>query len=483
MVVTSSPGPSDADHVVVIGAGPAGLSAAVELARRGTPVTVLETDAGSVAGAAGTVEFMGCRFDGASRLFSTELDDVWTLWSETLGEEMGPVGPPARIYYRGRTLSDPIDPSSAYLALGLADGARCLAGYAQARLRPVTPVRSFADRLSNEVGRRWFSIFGKTYLEKVWGVPIAGLSADWAVWPISALQRADGPAGSVGWYPRQGAGQLWQAMATRLQATGNRVWMGQEVVAVRHARGRVIGITVRDSGGRSIDVLGSHFISTLPVGELIRRLWPAAPTVVRSAADALAYRAVITVNVVLDRAEVFPDRALAIHDPAVRMARVTNWKNFSPEMVADPGLTGLGIEYFCTDADDLWAMSDADLLDLGRRELMALGLCGPEDVKTGIVCRLPKAYAVYDRPGEDPLAVIIEWLERALPNLRLIERSGIHDHDRVDDPTAEAMLLARSLATRPAVRASRRAPDAQHAELGQEGGYTGASFRSGVAQR
>jgi len=450
-----------------MGAGPAGLSAAIELARQATPVTVLESDSGSVAGPAGVLEFMGCRFDGASRPFSTELEDVLTLWREMLGEEMGRIAPRGRIFYQGRYLTDPIDPSSAYLGLGLVAAGRCLTSYAQARLQPVTPERSFEDRLSNEVGRRLFSIFGKTYLEKVWGVAASELSADWAAWPISALQHADRAAGGDAWYPRLGAGQLWQAMVTRLQAAGNRVWMGQEVVAIRHARGRVIGVTVRDTGGRSIDVLGSHFISTMPVRELVRRLWPAAPTVVRTAADALAYRDVITVNVVLDRAEVFPDRSIAIHDPAVRMARVTNWKNLSPEMVPDPGLTGLGIEYFGTGSDDLSAMSDADLLDLGRRELVALGLCEPEDVKTGIVCRLPKAYAVYAEPQEDPLAVITEWLGRTVPNLRVVERTGIHDHDQVDDPTAEGMLLARSLATRSAVGASRRAPAAQHAELGQ----------------
>jgi protoporphyrinogen oxidase len=457
--------PGATKHVVVMGAGPAGLSAAYELTRHRTPVTVVEKDPRQVGGIARTLEFMGCRFDVGPHRFFSKSAEIEALWTEVLGAEMRSVARLTRIMYRGKFFDYPIKASNALLNLGPFEAARCLASYAQARLHPVVEPKSFEDWVSNQFGHRLFEIFFKTYTEKVWGIPTTELSADWAGQRIRGLnlveviRNAILPAALRGGeraivktlvdafrYPRTGAGQMWEAVASRLAAAGHPVRLGEEVVAVRHANGRVISVLVKDRTGATLDVLGSEFISTMPIRELIAKLQPAAPSMVRAAADALGYRDFITVNVVVDRAQVFPDQWIYVHDPGVKVGRIGNFKNFSSAMVDDSGLTGLGMEYFCFEKDGMWSWPDADLLDLGRRELVALGIVRPEEVKAGMVYRQPKAYPVYDGAYLGHLEVIREWLRRALPNLWLVGRNGMHHYNNQDHSMMTGILVARNIA-------------------------------------
>jgi protoporphyrinogen oxidase len=458
--------PGATKHVVVMGAGPAGLSAAYELTRHRTPVTVVEKDPRQVGGIARTLEFMGCRFDVGPHRFFSKSAEIEALWTEVLGDEIRSVSRLTRIMYRGKFFDYPIKASNAFLNLGPYETARCLVSYAQARLRPVVDPQSFEDWVSNQFGRRLFEIFFKTYTEKVWGIPTSELSADWAGQRIRGLNLVEVIRNAVlpaAWrgggeravvktlvdafrYPRKGAGQMWEAVASRLAAAGHPVRLGEEVVAVRHANGRVISVQVKDRNGGTLDVLGSEFISTMPIRELIAKLQPAAPSIVRAAADALGYRDFITVNVVVDRAHVFPDQWIYVHDPGVKVGRIGNFKNFSSSMVDDSGLTGLGMEYFCFEKDGMWSWPDADLLDLGRRELVALGIVRPEEVKAGMVYRQPKAYPVYDGAYLGHLEVIREWLRRALPNLWLVGRNGMHHYNNQDHSMMTGILVARNIA-------------------------------------
>jgi len=465
MADATSPGPTN--HVVVMGAGPAGLSAAYELTRHETPVTVLEKDPRQVGGIARTLEFMGCRFDVGPHRFFSKSDEIEALWTEVLGGEIRPVSRLTRILYRGKFFDYPIRASNAFLNLGPLETARCLTSYAQARLHPVANPQSFEDWVSNQFGRRLFEIFFKTYTEKVWGISTTELSADWAGQRIRGLNlvevirnailpasfRGSGERAIVKTlvdafrYPRLGAGQMWESVAARLAAAGHPVRMGEEVVAVRHAGGRVLSAVVRDGVGTTLDVLGTQFISTMPIRELIAKLQPAAPSIVRAAADALGYRDFITVNVVVDRADVFPDQWIYVHDPGVKVGRIANFKNFSGAMVDDSGLTGLGMEYFCFEQDGMWSWSDAELLDMGRRELTALRICRADEVKAGMVYRQPKAYPVYDGAYLGHLAVVREWLARALPNLWLVGRNGMHHYNNQDHSMMTGILVARNIAT------------------------------------
>jgi protoporphyrinogen oxidase len=371
-----------------------------------------------------------------------------------------------RILYRGKFFDYPIKASNALLNLGPFEAARCMLSYARARVRPVEDPTSFEDWVSNQFGHRLFEIFFKTYTEKVWGISTKELSADWAGQRIRGLnlmeviRNALLPAQLRGGeraivktlvdsfrYPRRGAGQMWEKVAELLSAAGHPVRLGEEVVAVRHAGGRVLSVVVRDRRGGTMDVLASEVISTMPIRELIAKLQPAAPSVVRAAADALGYRDFITVDVVVDRADVFPDQWIYVHDPGVKVGRISNFKNFSSAMVADSGLSGLGLEYFCFETDGMWTWSDAELLDLARRELTALGICRADEVKAGMVYRQPKTYPVYDATYQDHLAVIREWVSRALPNLWMVGRNGMHHYNNQDHSMMTGILVARNIAT------------------------------------
>src|SRR5437660_11289988 len=302
--------PGSRNHVVVMGAGPAGLSAAYELTRHGTPVTVVEKDPRQVGGIARTLEVMGCRFDVGPHRFFSKSPEIEARWSEVLGKEIRPVSRLTRIMYRGKFFDYPIRASNAFLNLGPFETARCLLSYAKARVHPVKEPESFEDWVSNQFGRRLFEIFFKTYTEKVWGISTSELSADWAGQRIRGLNLVEVIRNAIlpaSWrgggeraivktlvdafrYPRLGAGQMWESVAARLAAAGHPVRLGEEVVAVRHAGGRVLSAVVRDAAGATLDVMGTEFISTMPIRELIAKLQPAARSIVGEAPDEIGYR-------------------------------------------------------------------------------------------------------------------------------------------------------------------------------------------------
>ncbi|MDQ6711115.1 MAG: FAD-dependent oxidoreductase [Candidatus Dormibacteraeota bacterium] len=464
---------SSGDHVVVIGAGAAGLTAAHELVEQGRPVTVVEKD-WVVGGISRTMEFMGCRFDvGPQRLRGGDAE-VERLVADVLPADLLSLRVMERMLCAGKFFAGALTWSDLVRQLGPVEAGRCLASYAQARMQAVAEPRCFEEAVTNQVGRRLFAKLFKEYTEKVWGRSTRDLGAD-GIGQLGLPWVADrAPVGDDGLladsflYPRLGTGQVWLAVADRLEAAGHPVRLGEEVVAVRHARGRVIAVALRDGAGRTVDLVGSDFISTMPVAALMAKLSPAPPRVVRAAADALRYRDVVTVNVVLDRAEVFSDQVISIHDAGVGVARISNFKNLSPGMVADPGLTGLGMEYFCFEGDALWAMADAELLDRGRRDLIALGLCRPDDVKAGMVYRQRRIHSLGWAAGDDlvelgvearsqAVGAVAEWANGALPNLWLAGRHGIECGGAEDhgDPEELGEAEGQGQAVRSGLRAAR----------------------------
>jgi protoporphyrinogen oxidase len=444
-----------------MGAGPAGLTAARELTKHGIPVTVLESDPTYVGGIARTVEHRGYRFDIGGHRFFSKNDEVESLWTEILGDDLLTRARLSRIYYRGRFIDYPLRALNALSSLGLWESVRCMASYARARLRPVRSPRSFEDWVSNQFGRRLYRIFFKTYTEKVWGIPCSELSADWAAQRIKGLsllaavrqallpRRRGGKRGEViktlideFRYPRLGPGQMWERVAAGLEALGQPVQHGERVTEVRHRGGRVTAVAT--ASGRTFP--GDEFVSSLPVRELVESLLPPPPTAVREAAARLGYRDYLTVALMVDRADLFPDNWIYVHDEGVRVGRVQNFKNWSPDMVPDPSKTCIGLEYFCFEGDGLWSAGDAELVDLATRELAALGLCRPEEVFDGVVVRQAKAYPVYDDTYLENLAVVREWLEAELPNLHLCGRNGMHKYNNQDHSMLTALLVARRIA-------------------------------------
>ena len=449
-----------------MGAGPAGLTAAYELLKRDVPITVLEKDPHQVGGLARTVEHDGYRFDIGGHRFFSKNDEVEALWTEILGPDMLNRGRLSRIYYRGRFFAYPIQAVNALWNLGPIEAVLCLASYTRARLNPIKNPKTLEEWVRNQFGWRLFNIFFKTYTEKVWGISTKELSADWAAQRIKSLdlwvvirsallpRRTPTKRGEIVTtlidkfrYPRLGPGQVWERVAEISASHGHPVRLGQSVAAVRHDDGAVTAVVTTDAGGGTHTHTGTDFISSIPIRELVAKLDPPAPERVRSAANRLGYRDFISIALMIDRADVFPDNWIYIHDPGVRVGRIQNFKNWSPDMVPDHGKTCLGLEYFCFEGDGMWTMQDGELIELAKKELGQLGICSPADVFDGVVVRQQKAYPVYDDDYQANVAVVREYLAAALPNLHLAGRNGMHKYNNQDHSMMTALLVARQIAT------------------------------------
>jgi len=240
---------------------------------------------------------------------------------------------------------------------------------------------------------------------------------------------------------------MWERVAEIAARKGHPVRLGRAVTRVHHGDGAVTAVETTDSDGRAETHAGTDFISSIPIRELINRLDPPAPENVRKAANDLGYRDFISIALMIDRPSVFPDNWIYIHDPGVRVGRIQNFKNWSPDMVPDQGKTCLGLEYFCFEGDGLWTSSDAELVALAKKELAQLGICSPAEVFDGVVVRQQKAYPVYDDGYQANVAVVRDYLARSLPNLHLAGRNGMHKYNNQDHSMMTALLVARKIAT------------------------------------
>jgi protoporphyrinogen oxidase len=457
---TADPVASAESPIVIVGAGPAGLTAAYELSRRGVPALVFEKDL-QVGGIARTVEYKGFRFDIGGHRFFTKVPAVSDLWRAVLGRDFLKRPRLSRIYYNGRFFDYPLKPFNTLFNLGIFTSIGVLASYSWSVLFPIKPEVSFADWVSNRFGRRLFNIFFKTYTEKVWGIPSNTIGAQWAAQRIKGLSLKTAVINMLRphrfksgdetiktlidefEYPRLGPGMMWEAFRDKTLALGGRVELGWGVTRIRHALGRVTALEAAGPSGHRSQAV-SHLISTMPLRHLIWALDPPAPAPVQQAANQLKYRDFLTVALIVDRAEVFPDNWIYVHDEAVKVGRIQNFKNWSPEMVPNAHQTCLGLEYFCFEGDGLWSLRDEELIALGTRELEAVGLADQHLVVDGAVVRMPKAYPVYDEGYEEALAVVRDYLE-SFDNLQVIGRNGMHKYNNQDHSMLTAILAVRNL--------------------------------------
>ena len=439
-----------------MGAGPAGLTASYELSKAGVTSIVLEEDE-IVGGIARTVNYKGYRFDIGGHRFFTKVSVVEALWHEILGDDFIKRPRLSRIFYKGTFFSYPLKPMNALFGLGLFETFRCLASYGWARLTPIRPEKNFADWVSNRFGKRLFEIFFKTYTEKVWGISTTEIQAEWAAQRIKGLslttaiknalfgERAKKKGEVVKTlieeflYPRFGPGMMWERAHEKIEAAGSEVVFNSQVTKIRWADDAVTSVTAGEE-----EYQGEDYVSSIAIRELVEALDPPPPAEILEAARKLRYRDFLTVALVVDAKDVFPDTWIYIHEPNVKLGRVQNFKNWSPEMVPDPSKTCLGLEYFCFEGDGLWTASDEEMMELGKREVAQLGLADEDKILDGAVVRIKKAYPIYDGNYSEALAKVREFLAD-LKNLQLTGRNGMHRYNNQDHSMLTAMLAARNI--------------------------------------
>ncbi len=448
------------EPIVIIGAGPAGLTCAYELARQGVPCLVLDADC-RVGGLAQTAEYKGFRFDIGGHRFFTKVPAVVELWRSMLGADFLRRPRLSRICYDGKFFDYPLKPLNALSNLGLWRSFTILASYFWIKVRPVRPEVSFEDWVTNRFGRRLYKTFFETYTEKVWGIPCRTISAQWAAQRIQGLSLTTavlnmlfpGRNRRAGQtiktlvdefeYPRLGPGMMWEAFRAEILRLGSRIELETRVTRIVHDHGKV-NVVEMVRHGQVVRQPAAHVISTMPMRDFVRALDPPAPPDLQDTADRLKYRDFLTVALIVDEADLFPDNWIYIHDSSVKVGRIQNFKNWSPDMVPDPSKTCLGLEYFCSIGDELWSMSDAALVDLGRRELSRLGLARADRIVDGTVVRMPKAYPVYDDGFADVVSATRQYLD-GFENLQLIGRNGTHKYNNQDHSMVMAMLAVRNL--------------------------------------
>ncbi len=440
--------------VIVIGAGPAGLAAAHELAVRGVPCAVVEKS-DKVGGLARTEIYKGYRFDIGGHRFYTKVAEVQKIWRNMLGEDLVRVPRLSRIYFQGCFINYPLDFFDALSKVGLFEGLFMLMSYFKARILPHADERTFEDWIVNRFGRRLYKKFFKTYTEKVWGVSCQSIRADWAAQRISGLSLKSalvnallGKSGVKSLikefhYPLLGPGMMWERFRDVIESKGGRVFTRSSIVRFKRSDNRITGVTVR-RGEQTQEMEGEQFISSCPLSTLVFRLDPPPPDVVLTAARKLNYRAFILVGLIVDRANLFPDNWIYIHEPGVRVGRIQNFKNWSAAMVPDPNKSSLGMEYFCNELDDLWSLSDDELRSLAAREAVRLKLVEADEVEDGVVFRQSKAYPLYDDEYLANVNVIQEYLSR-FSNLQTIGRNGMHRYNNQDHSMLTGILAVENI--------------------------------------
>ena len=450
------------DKVIIIGAGPAGLTAAYQLCKLRKESIVLEKDR-IVGGIARTVNYKNYLFDIGGHRFFTKIHEAKHMWQEVLQENLLHRKRLSRIYYNNKYFFYPIRFLNALSGLGIYNSSMIILSYIHAHIFPYKNEETFEQWITNRFGKRLYDIFFKSYTEKVWGIPCNEIRAEWAAQRIKGLSLRSAVKnafmkpykknnGHIAKtlidsfdYPKLGPGMMWQTVSNIIQQNGSIVHLDCEVEAIvlDKKKKRVDSIEVRTNGEKEL-FHGKDFISTMPIRELVQKMRPSVPGEVLEAANNLNYRDFLTVALIVNQPNLFPDNWIYIHDPLVKLGRVQNFKNWSPDMVSDQNKSCLGLEYFCFEGDELWNMKEEDLIEFGKKELEAIGLVKSSDIEDGSVVRMPKAYPAYDTKYREMLNIVRQYL-KGIRNLQLIGRNGLHRYNNQDHSMLTAMLAVENI--------------------------------------
>ena len=443
--------------MAIIGGGPAGLTAALEACKAGLRPLVLERNS-YVGGLARTVNYKGYRFDIGGHRFFTKVKRVDALWDEILGDELLLRPRLSRIYYDEKFFDYPLKPLDTLVKLGPVESMACLASLLASKVRPIADESHFDAWVINRFGRRLFETFFRSYTEKVWGVPCGEIKAEWAAQRIKSLSLARMILNALFKlgdhtslierfkYPRYGPGQMWETCRDMVVARGGEVMTGARVVRLGHDGRRIETLTARDTSGKELTIRARHFVSSMALTDLFDCLAPSAAPQAADAARRLRYRDFLLVALIVDRADLFPDNWIYVHSPKVKVGRIQNFKNWSPDLVPEPGMTCLGLEYFCFASDELWRTPDAELIASAARELREIGLMSAADqVRDGCVVRMEKTYPMYvgDTFQQD-IGAVKEYLT-SFDNLHCCGRNGQHRYNNQDHSMYTACLAVENM--------------------------------------
>ncbi len=455
-------------YVLIIGAGPAGITAGVELLKsQQFDVTVLERDS-VVGGLAKTTDYKGCKYDIGPHHFITEDPAIEEWWKDLMKDDFIKHKRFTRIYYNDHFFHYPLEPTNVIKGLSLIECARSILSYTYYRLFPIKNPKTFEDWVTNKFGYRLFSIFFKTYTEKVWGIKCNKISSDWSAQRIKGFslskaifyaffgkwfkKNAPRTINNEFYYPSLGSGTLWNKAAQQISNHNHGlVRMNEEVVTIEHHNNYIDALITQhtsskpQSGAKKLHrIEADYFLSTMPLRTLILSMDPPAPQSVIQAANSLKYRGLITINLIVKKANVCPDHWLYVHEKKVRMGRVGNMNNFSMKMSNNPEHTALSLEYFSFTDEPFWQTEDSELVKLGAQELETIGLAKAEEVIDGFIMRTSEAYPVYDEHYKEHLGEVLGYLS-TFKNLHLMGRNGLHRYNNMDIAMLSAMNVVEKL--------------------------------------
>jgi protoporphyrinogen oxidase len=441
-------------RVAVVGAGPAGMTAAYQLAKRGVEVAVFEAST-AVGGMARTISLWGQKVDlGPHRFFSIDAR-VNRLWLELVGNDYAMVDRLTRIYYRRRFFYYPLQPANALWNMGPVEAARCMLSYVMEKASPSYAAdqnRTFESWVVGRFGRRLFELFFKSYSEKLWGLPCDQLDADFAAQRIKKFSLGEAIKGTLGWsrqqhktlvdrfaYPLGGSGIVYERMAESVCQQGGTLHLGQPVLRMLQKDGHVFALETADGQRHEFD----HVVSTMPLTLLLRGL-DQVPDDVRAAAKALKYRNTVLVYLHVGSTTLFTDQWLYLHSPELLAGRITNFRNWVPQLYGNAQTSILALEYWCNDQDPLWSAPDQRFLAQARMEAHTTGLLGNAPVLDSFVYRIRRCYPVYKAGYKEHLDRVMGFLG-GLKGITPIGRYGAFKYNNQDHSILMGILAAQNI--------------------------------------
>ena len=456
----------DKQTILIIGAGPAGLTAGHLLSEKGFQVYIYEAHPELVGGLSKTVNHNGFSFDLGGHRFYTKAPEVADYWHRVLGDKFMKRGRLSRIYYNQKFFQYPLKLADVLQKLSWWTGLNFLLSYLKVKIFPLKNIVSFEDWVTANFGKGLYLAFFKSYTEKVWGRPCHEISKDWAAQRINNLnitkiitqflktlfgiKDKEVVKSLIDYfdYPEKGPGMLWQRVREQIEENGGKVYLGKEVSGIHLNKDKYKDenkeewhLTFADG---SEGIKGNHVISTCPLKHLLETLTPKIPSTLIGELPQISYRDFLTVVLMFKKKESFPDNWIYIHDNRVKVARIQNYKNWSPHMVPSDEYTSYGLEFFCQKNDELWSMSDNELRELAIKEVRLIGLPFSEEELDSKVIRIPFAYPVYDHDHQTRSLKIREAL-KSYPNLHLIGRNGMHRYNNQDHSIKTAMLVVENI--------------------------------------